>query len=521
MDSGDGGMSNHLNQSNFLVICMDQISAFSLGCNGNTVVQTPNMDRLAAAGVNFTRATCSNPVCMPNRASFITGLTPRQHGLLTNGSCLPTTTPTLGAALVEKGYRTHAAGKLHLQPVGPRQAGEGPESLESRARWASRELTDLPSPYYGYQTCDFTCGHVSGIHGHYGQWLEDNHPDVVPLWRRENAYHANGHAYRLQIPAELHYNHWIADRTIAFLEKVAGASCSGSPGAGSSGHTPFFLFCSFPDPHFPFAATRPYSERYDPADVELPATFRDREALIPFLAHYRATVGRNDAPDEGEMREIIAQTYGMISHVDDNIGRILDALETSGLAADTHVILTADHGEYLGSHNLIHKGLYPYESLWRIPFIWKAPGGVPRTCNSSVATVDFVPTICDLTGIDPAFFTARGFGKSEKLELPGQSLAPALRGASLPARPVLIEYDEDCHAGPLIRQRGLVDGAFKLVLYHGSEEGILINLGDDPDELTNLWDEPAYSAIRARMTEQLCARLIATERFDTPRHGWA
>ncbi|MHC4884554.1 MAG: sulfatase family protein [Planctomycetota bacterium] len=534
-------------QPNFLVICLDQISAYSLACNGNAVVKTPNMDRLAREGTNFTRAYCSNPVCMPNRASFITGLTPRQHGLLTNGSFLPWDLPTIGDALIEKGYRTHSVGKLHLQPCGPNTSGDGRESLEARHRWANRELTDLPSPYYGYQTSDFTCGHVNGIQGHYGQWLEDNHPDVVNLWKPENAYHKNGHASRLEVPAELHYNHWIADRTMAFLTRHSREG--GNPGINgtqeatdspnpwipaSAGMTeppvpepvegveaPFFCFTSFPDPHFPFAATKPYSEMYRPEDVDLPATYGNRSELIPFLRDYRPTFTRNNAPGEDEMREIIAQTYGMITHVDDNIGRILDRLDELGLSETTHVILTADHGEYLGSHDLIHKGTYPYESLYRIPFIWRAPGGSGTDCDLPTATVDFVPTVCELAGIDTEVFMGRGFGESEKLAMPGRSLVVALQGEELPNRPVLLEYDEDCHAGPLIRERGLVDGPYKLIQYYGSDECILVNVDEDPNELTNLWDHPDYREVQSRMVLALSQRLIATERFDNNRAGWA
>ncbi|MBF0245791.1 MAG: sulfatase-like hydrolase/transferase [Planctomycetes bacterium] len=496
-----------MSQPNFLVICMDQISAFSLACNGNKVVKTPNMDRLAAGGVNFTRAYCSNPVCMPNRASFITGLTPRQHGLLTNGSFLPEDVPTLGGALAAKGYRTHSVGKLHFQPYGPNQLGDGRSSLEQGSRWKSRELSALPSPYYGFQTSDWTGGHVNGINGHYMQWLEDHHPEVVDKWRRENAYHHSGNEiYRLEVPAELHYNHWIADRSIDFLQK--------------EGANPFFLFCSFPDPHHPFAATRPYSEMYNPDEMELPATYQNDEDLIAFLKAYRPFFG-NKAPEEAVMREIIAQTYGMITHVDDNIGRILVRLEALGLGENTHVILTADHGEYLGNHDLIHKAAYPYESLYRIPLIWKAPGGSVTDCPVPASTVDFVPTVCELAGVDTTYFTARGFGESEKLSLPGQSLLPALRGEPLSARPVLLEYDEDCHAGPLLRQRGLVEGPFKMVLYHGSEEGILVKVDSDPNELDNLWEHPEYQEVKDRMLLQLLRRLVATERFDNNRVCWA
>lgn len=488
-------------QPNFLVICMDQIHAASLGCNGNKMAKTPNMDRLARSGINFARPYCSNPVCMPNRASFITGLTPRQHGLLTNGTFLPDNVPTITQALVDNGYRTHSVGKLHLQPVG--EDGDR-KSWESRKRWNRGEIKSLPSPYYGFQSADLTVGHVSGVSGDYANWLDDCHPGARAKLQRESAYFSHGQAFRLNIPAELHYNHWIGDRTIEFLEKEGDAR-------------PFYLFCSFPDPHSPFAACKPYSEMVDPRDVDIPSTYGCGEDLIPFLAEYRHHAVINQAPAESELREIIAQTYGMIAHVDDNVGRILESVKKLGLNEDTIVVLTADHGEYLGANDLLFKGVFPLEELWRVPLVWRVPGVSPSRCDTPVSTLDFVPTVCDLVGMDRTLFTSRGPCKSAPLPLPGRSLAPLFSGEALSPTPVLLEYDEDWHAGPLIRMRGLVDGFMKLVVYLGSEEGILVDLENDPLERTNLWNHPDYREIRQRMMAQLSQKLIATERFDTRR----
>jgi arylsulfatase A-like enzyme len=132
---------------NFLVFCTDQMQAACLGCNGNDTIPTPNIDALAAGGVSFRRAYLNNPVCQPSRASMITGKTPRQHGLLTNGCCLPQTVPTLTGALAEAGYRTHAAGKLHLQPFGGGGLTEDAHSWEEKAAWNEGRIEKLPTPY--------------------------------------------------------------------------------------------------------------------------------------------------------------------------------------------------------------------------------------------------------------------------------------------------------------------------------------------------------------------------------------
>ena len=147
---------------NFLVIIVDQMNSFCLGWNGNDEVRTPNLNRLAADGVNFSRAYPTNPVCSPTRASLHTGLTPRQHGLTTNGCNLDENIPTITGLLAEHGYRTHCAGKIHLQPFNTEARDEDgqPASWESQELWNGHDITDLPLPYYGYQSVDYVGGHV-------------------------------------------------------------------------------------------------------------------------------------------------------------------------------------------------------------------------------------------------------------------------------------------------------------------------------------------------------------------------
>jgi len=208
-------------QPSFLVFCVDQMQSYCLGCNGHPVVKTPNIDALAARGVNFLRGYCNNPVCMPSRASMITGKTPRQHGLLTNGNSLSPDVPTVTQALADAGYRTHSAGKLHLQPFGG-FFDDNAESAELGTPWWSGERNALPLPYYGYQGADFVGGHVTYAFGEYRTWLIEQHPESSRKLAKGQGYHACGEGFRLDLPEEHHYNHWIADRSIEFLAKMAG-----------------------------------------------------------------------------------------------------------------------------------------------------------------------------------------------------------------------------------------------------------------------------------------------------------
>lgn len=507
----DTGEPYMMAKPNFLIFCVDQMQSKALGCNGNQQIKTPNIDRIAKEGTRFTRAYCNNSVCMPSRSTMITGLTPRQHGCTTNGVKLPEHIPTITAKLVDHGYRTHCVGKFHYQPGSANPAETESESFswEDRSMWENGQITSLPPMYYGFQTTDFVGGHVNGCHGDYGNWLKQNHPGTWELYQPENSYFKRemaGGSWRMDVPEDLHYNAWITDRTIDFLEQCEEGS-------------PFFLFCSFPDPHAPFAACRPYSEMYDPDDMILNPTWHNTEDPLAHLADRRIQFGLKEGFDESGLREIMAQTYGMISHVDDCIGRVLAALESNQLMEDTVIVFMADHGEYLGSHHLIYKAEWPYEELLNVPYIWKLPVGAgDLSCQIPVSLLDFAPTVLDLAGISWHEMDTRVGGRASRLPSPGRSLKPYLEGIrSLEEQPVIIEYDEDWHEGPFYRQRIIIHQHYKLVLFPVAGGGLLYDLEKDPNECRNLYEDSNHRHIRAHLTELLCFELIRTDRIDNRR----
>lgn len=511
-------MPDSHSRPNFLIFIVDQMSSFSLGCHGNPDVKTPNLDRLCAQGISFTRAYCCNPVCSPSRASLHTGLTPRQHGLLTNGSKLSYHVPTLPQVLTENGYRTHCVGKIHLQPFTAEQQEEDgtPVSWESRMLWERDVISKLPIPYYGYQGVDYIGGHVHYVHGDYANDVNARHPGTTQQLSLESAYHSvpGSQTWRLSIAPELHYNHWIADRAIAFLDSLQD-------------HESFFLVSSFPDPHHPFAACRPYSEQIDPASVTLPPTWEQSEDPCPYLSQHDRS--RWASWNEPILRESIAQTYGMINHIDENVGRVLDHLEETGLADNTIVVFLSDHGEYLGAHHLLLKGPWPYEQVVRVPFIWRDPQADVRSPNDGVVSlIDFVPTILDYADIDPERFDLRGVRISEPLGLPGRSLRKIIGGESTAEgvqigtpeeSGALIEFDEDfLPAATCCRYRMLVTSQYKLCLYGGTGDGVLFDLVADPHERRNLWSDPGYAETKGQMLAMLADRLALTDRWDVPRY---
>lgn len=506
-------MKASCSQPNFLFFIVDQMQSACLGCNGNNEIKTPSIDRLATDGTSFRRAYCNNHVCMPSRATMITGLTPRQHGCVTNGNILPQNIPTITGELATAGYHTHAVGKIHLQPFdAPDELYENgtPLSWESHAAWNSGRITRLPQPYYGFASSDFVGGHVHYSFGNYAAWLESIESNAHSQYQQENAYYCRPEtpwSWRLSIPEDLHYNTWITDRAISFLDTTGTKK-------------PFFLWCSFPDPHFPFSACRPYSEMYDPGSITRAATMDNPEDMCTYLSELRKNRPMYTAFDKPALGEITAQTYGMITHVDTCIGRIISHLKQNGLYDNTVIVLLSDHGEYLGSHHLLYKGPWPYEELVRVPFIWKGltPGMNTDTGDTVVSMLDLAPTVLDYAGISQATFDMRQAGQDTYTGLPGRSLKQAIEnGEALPQRPALIEYDEDCFPGSMCRLRTIVTEEYKLSVYPPNEDGLLFSLTTDPCETRNLWHERACREIKADLIQQLLNLCSYTDRLDQKR----
>jgi arylsulfatase A-like enzyme len=320
--------------------------------------------------------------------------------------------------------------------------------------------------------------------------------------------------WRIDLPAELHYNHWIADRCMSFVDSL-------------SSNDPFFLVCSFPDPHFPFVSCKPYSEMYDPRALDVNPTWEITEESIPCLKemrkYYRGTIESEEA-----LRQIISQYYGMITHIDHNVGRIMSHLEAKGLAEETIVVVTADHGEYLGSHGLLYKNPWQWEELLRVPFVWRVPDAFSPGKGSAgvVSLLDLVPTLLDYAGIPQEEMQYRNGERLHRMVLPGKSLKPLLsEGEDFAHNAAFVEYDEDwvmVYGGdkselPVYRVRSIIEERYKAIVYGNNDYGILTDLDADPYETNNLWEDPKHAEQKSRLLEVLVAYMIKTDRMETPR----
>lgn len=487
---------------------VDEMRADHMGCAGDEVVRTPNLDRLASEGVRFSRAYCGNPICMPARATMFTGLLPRDHGVWHNNMEMHENLAVLPGLLSQAGYRTHAVGKLHLSRWIPAPELQGgwerfPEAMKA---WSEGGIERFPVPYCGFQSVDFVGGHGSYAYGEYFRWLARQTPEARRLLGPDGALEqptGAPHCYKMGLPAELHYNRWIADRAVRFITE---ASRHGEP---------FFLWCSFPDPHVPYCPPAPYCHMYRPDDMLLP--LRREGELNELPPYYRMTFdgkitgcgGTDNGPrPDAHWQEMLALTYGMVSFVDAEVGRVLDALAALGLRENTVVGFTSDHGDMMGDHWMIHKGPYMFEGCVRIPLLVSLPGGAQGMVHDGlVSQLDVMPTLCNMCAGEPpdsARLRDNPFHLAQFASLdswPGVSLKPVLAGRNERLRDTVVIQNDDPYLGLAIRT--LVTDRLKLTMYPGREFGELFDLFEDPGELWNLWDRPEWRAKRNDLARTL------------------
>lgn len=454
----------------------------ALGCYGNRLIRTPNVDAFAGEAVRFDQAFCPHSVCMPTRASIYTGQYPHVHGVWANGVPLARIASTLPAILAAHGYATGAAGKVHFEPQQPYAGGFAP-------RLGAADL-----PYYGFEEVHLSENRLGQ------EYLDDVDREFPEL--------ANRARRRDRLPEAAHDLHWITSQAIDFTRRQAAAG------------KPFFCHCSFHELIPPCTPPETHAGRYRPEDVPIPELrAEDLDRRPPFYRQcYEGYLARGRQPDEATLRRYIASYYDQGAFIDKQFGRLVAALRQLGIWEDTLVLYVADHGLSLNDHYQWRHGPFLFDQVIRVPMICRIPGaGSPGSaCDALVEQVDILPTVLDWCGV------------AAPPGVQGHSLLPLLRGdPDAPRRDsVLIQERQapDLEARGLdpagITQIGVRTRDWKLIHYAGAPYGELYDLRHDPGEFANLWADPGYRDRRDELQRLLIDRLHASapplpeRRFD-------
>lgn len=479
---------------NILFLFSDQQRYDTLGVL-NDKIQTPNLDRLARSGMLCERTYAPTPVCLPCRASLVTGQYASTHGAMHNGSFLPRDYALLFPAIVSRqGYFTHIIGKSHLTSC------HDPASFESYPHIGNRAyFRSWHGPWYGFQRADITIGHTTEHHAHgmhYGVWLEDQGVDIERYFGH-TAYPQFG---VWDLPAEYHNSKWAADTTIESIRE------------GAEREQPFFIWSNFQDPHNPCMVPEPWASMYDPHEIPHfgfkpgePSSYETKpnfyreliEQPGPYACHSSdpglgipSNVSHLPFTPE-ETQQNAACYYGMVSLMDYHIGRILDTLEETGQLDNTLIVFSSDHGDFLGDHGLWWKGAVAFEECMRVPCIVSYPGHVPADTRSTAlqSLVDLPPTFLDYLGV-PIPTAMEGVCQRRAWENPE---ARTRDYVVVEERP----HDSD------FSERFLITDTHKLCVYHNRPYGELYDIEHDPDQIENLWEEAAYAGLKMELLQKL------------------
>lgn len=457
-------------QPNILMIMADQLSAKWLGAYGHPLVKSPNIDALAGRGVRFDAAYTNCPICAPSRASMCSGRYVSNVGVYDNGAELPAATPTFMHHLKRAGYRTWLSGKMHF--IGPDQ-------------------------HHGFDRRLTTDIYPAGFN-----WTPD--------WRESPCANPGTAVDQLRDSGtcdwsmQLDYDEETHGRSMGALRDLARLEGEGKP---------FFLCASYTHPHDPFYITKEWWDLYDHDAIDMPeeddVDLNDMHAYDQWLQIHHMV--DQYPPSEEVVRNTRHAYYGMVSYFDAKVGELVNELERLGMAEDTIVIVTSDHGEMLGDHGMWFKRTC-YDSSVRVPLVVAGSDDVAggRVIDQTVSLVDLFPTLVQWSNLDDAQEVNAGAD--------GHSLCGLLSGEDEGwDHAAISEYYSEGVCQPI---RMAVLDQVKYIYVHEEKEQ-LYDLAHDPGESVNLMDDPAYAerlrvlkeAVHAGWdAEEVSVRVLASQK---------
>ena len=462
-------------QPNILWYCTDQQRFDTIGALGNPHVRTPNLDRFVAEGTAFTHAYCQSPICTPSRASFLTGMYPSRVHNPRNGNGWvhrEVAANLVTRQLAEAGYDGGLVGKLHLAGA---FNGREPRVNDGYryVKYSHAPRNDWPLDQHDYAA-----------------WVQDQGVDPYSvLLHNFDRRHLTGALMaptpeRDNTPPEVHQTTWGTEASIDFINQPRPAD------------QPWFLSVNMYDPHPPFNPPWEYYRRYDPDALPGPYFRRsDLDHQARLTASGIDFQSESQPPDAFEGKKVQAAYYAMIEQIDEQFGRLMEALEASGQADRTIVIFTSDHGESAGDYGLTQKGCRFFDGLSRVPLIWRLPGQIQAGLVSDA--------LVELTDIAPTLLEYAGLPVPEAMQ--GQALRPILSGDAPPDTHrdfVRCEYldavDKPDHTFATMYR----DRRWKLNVYHGHGIGELFDMEADPHEHNSLWDSSDHQDIKLDLMQR-------------------
>ncbi|MEZ4870010.1 MAG: sulfatase-like hydrolase/transferase [Caldilineaceae bacterium] len=435
-----------MKHSNILLLFTDQQRFNTIAALGNPIIKTPALDWLVQEGTSFQRCYTPSPVCVSARCATLTGMPPHKTGCVDN-MAMPQDQASFMERLQALGYQTHGVGKMHFTPDSRQLWG-----FESRDY--SEEISNDQDDFVDY-LAEQGYGHVEDVHGVRSEYYYIPQPS--------------------QLPAHLHHSHWVADRSVAFLQR-------------RDRQRPFFLWSSFIKPHPPFENPTPWNKLYRAAEMPRPFRPQNYEQALTFWNHVQNRYKYRDGGfDDQLLRTMRAAYYGCISFIDYNIGRILAALGDE--IDNTLILFTADHGEFLGDYGSFGKRAM-LDVAAHVPMLARWPGhfGGGVRCNTPTTLLDLWPTFLAAAG-DPA----------PQVDPEGDDLR---RIALQTERRYVYSQFSHRHTGLYL----ITDGRWKYSYSAADARAWLYDLHSDPYESHNLAANPLYQTEGTRLQQALIQR---------------
>ncbi|UJF15346.1 arylsulfatase [Jeotgalibaca sp. MA1X17-3] len=459
---------------NVVLIMVDQLRFDCIGINGNSMISTPNLNMLAAEGYNFSNAYSATPTCIPARAALLTGLKQENHKRVGYEDDVPWDyEKTIASEFASKGYYTKAIGKMHVHPQ-RKLMGFHHIELHDGYLHASRK-TSRPYGEQFQQTDDYL------------DWLKQkkgSHADLIDSGLDCNSWVARP----WMIEEEYHPTNWLTSRAIDFLDKRDPTM-------------PFFLKMSYVRPHSPLDPPRYYFDMYMDQIKDIPLSeLGDWEKKQPYFKEEHSTVALRGLIPKADLKRSIAAYYGLVTHIDHQIGRFMMRLIEHDLDKDTLIVFLSDHGDQLGEHGLYRKG-YPYQGSVHIPMMIYDPYQLVSTANGK--------TFDDLIEIRDVFPTLIELATGDKVAgIDGKSMVPIIKGdVGADTR----EYLHGEHQLGDYSSQFIITKQWKYIWYSVSGQEQLFHLETDPDECFNLIAEEKYKGVQQKLRDYLIQELSNRE----------